>query len=342
MGEQQRDWEPFRTLLKRLWSDPAIKRRLEQRNDIAARTLTRWMSGETEEPDRARLLVLLEALPQQRNELLAAISRGLPDFEAPLIDSTAMLGEDLPMSYWLRLLETNASTPYNLHFAAIVNLVCLQLQATLDPERTGVYLTIAQCSPPTSPSLPVQSLREVFRMKTHESTLSGAGAPLFLGAESLCGYCASLCKAAIVSDTLEEQQIPVRSSPDERSAAAYPIQRGGFVAGVFLVSSPQPDYFAERQLYLLQICANMLSLAFETPAFYPPERLRLRVMPGDQEQGALLAGFPQRVMSILRLSQGLARAQAETAAWQQIEEELLALPHRQDEEERSDEHAGTH
>jgi hypothetical protein len=37
-------------LLKELLQDPQARKRIEQRTDIAPRTLSRWISGETEEP----------------------------------------------------------------------------------------------------------------------------------------------------------------------------------------------------------------------------------------------------------------------------------------------------
>ena len=46
-----RDWDTFRRLLKELLHDQATRKRIEQRADIAPRTLSRWISGETEEPD---------------------------------------------------------------------------------------------------------------------------------------------------------------------------------------------------------------------------------------------------------------------------------------------------
>jgi len=323
MAEQ--DWGPFRTLVKERLQDPQARKRIEQRTDIAPRTLSRWISGETEEPDRKRLLSLLAALPEHRDALLAAIHKALPDFEAPLIDPATRLIEDLPMDFWVRLLETNANTPRNLHFASIVNLIFLQLQSTVDPEQLGVQLTIAQCSPPTSADSPVRSLREVMKMTTYQSLLTSPGDTIFLGAESLSGYSASLCQASIVQNTDEEQRLPVRRSKDERSAAAYPIQRGGYVAGCFLVSSPQPDYFSQRLQYLLQIYAYLLSMAFEMEAFYAPERIRLRPMPEESIQHDRIAGFQQRVMTLLQGDLALTRLEAERAAWQEIEEELLAL-----------------
>src|SRR5438128_9885965 len=111
----EKDWEPFRTYLKELLRDAPVRRLIEQRTDIAPRTLSRWISGETEEPDRKRLLSLLAALPEHRDALLAAIHKALPDFEVPLIDPATRLVEDLPMDFWVRLLEPNANTPRNLH-----------------------------------------------------------------------------------------------------------------------------------------------------------------------------------------------------------------------------------
>jgi len=324
MAEQ--DWDAFRTLVKELLHDPTTRKRIEQRTDIASRTLSRWVSGETEEPDRKRLSILLAALPEHRDALLATITQAMPDFEAPLLDPATRLVEDLPMDFWVRLLETNANTPRNLHFASIVHLIFLQLQSALDPEHIGVQLIIAQCSPPASPGQPVRSLREVMKMTTHQSLLTSPGDTIFLGAESLSGYSVSLCQASIVQNVREEQHLPVRRARNEQSAAAYPIQRGGYVAGCFLVSSPQPDLFSQRLQYLLQIYAYLLNMAFETEAFYAPERIRLRPMPAEQIQHTYIANFQQRVMTILQGDLSLSRLQAETAAWQQIEEELLALP----------------
>ncbi len=324
MAEQ--DWDAFRTLVKELLRDPTTRKRIEQRTDIAPRTLSRWVSGETEEPDRKRLSILLAALPEHRDALLTTITQAMPDFEAPLLDPTTRLVEDLPMDFWVRLLETNANTPRNLHFASIVHLIFLQLQSTLDPEHIGVQLIIAQCSPPASAGHPVRSLREVMKMTTHQSLLTSPGDTIFLGAESLSGYSVSLCQASIVQNVHEEQRLPVRRARNEQSAAAYPIQRGGYVAGCFLVSSPQPDLFSQRLQYLLQIYAYLLSMAFETEAFYAPELIRLRLMPAEQIQHQYIANFQQRVMTILQGDLSLSRLQAEIAAWQQIEEELLALP----------------
>src|SRR5207249_190950 len=131
---------------------------------------------------------------------------------------------------------------------------------------------------------PVRSLREIVRIKTHGSLLKSSRYPLFLGAESLCGYSVSTCMASIVQNVHQERRLPVLHLPEEASVAAYPIQRGDSVAGCFLVSSPQPDFFTQRLQELLQLCAYLLTLAFETDQFYAPGRIRLRLMPAMSVQ----------------------------------------------------------
>jgi hypothetical protein len=108
----------------------------------------------------------------------------------------------------------------------------------------------------------------------------------------------------------------------------------GYVAGCFLVSSPQPDFFSQRLQYLLQIYAYLLSMAFEMEAFYAPERILLRLTPEEPMQRDRIAGFQQRVMTLLQGDLTLTRLEAERAAWQQIEEELLALTLRLNQQRR--------
>ena len=95
------------------------------------------------------------------------------------------------------------------------------------------------------------------------------------------------------------------------------------MAGCFLA---QPDFFSQRLQSLLQIYAYLLSLAFETEAFYPPDRIRLRLMPEEPIQRRHIATFQDRVLISLQQDISLARAQAELLVWQQLEAALLAEP----------------
>src|SRR5260370_2671993 len=109
MAEQ--DWDAFRTLVKELLHDPTTRKRIEQRTDIAPRTLSRWVSGETEEPDRKRLSIFLAALPEHRDALLATITQAMPDFETPLPDPAPSPCKDLPIHFCSPTLDTHTNTP---------------------------------------------------------------------------------------------------------------------------------------------------------------------------------------------------------------------------------------
>jgi hypothetical protein len=319
------EWSAFRALLKELLRDPATRRLIEQRTDIAPRTLARWASGETEEPDSKRLSNLLDALPQHQPDLLTAIYKARPDFQLSLLDNTRRLAEDLPLDFLIRLLETTANAPHNLHFVSVVHLIFLQLQATMDPDHLDLFVVVAQCTPPATPDAPVQSVREVMKMTTHRQQFLQAGERFFMGAESLSGYSVSLCQVGIVQNIREEQHLPVLRPPNELSAAAYPIQRGGYVAGCLTVVSPQADFFSPRLQYILQIYAHLLALAFETQQFYPPDCIRLRTMPPRAMQRPYLATNQERILHLMQQDASLSRIQAELYAWQQLEETFLNL-----------------
>src|SRR5258708_19524612 len=109
MAEQ--DWDAFRTLVKELLHDSTTRKRIEQRTDIAPRTLSRWVSGETEEPDRKRLSILLAALPEHRDALLATITQAIPDFEPPLLDPPPSPDKHLPTPFSVPLPPPNPTPP---------------------------------------------------------------------------------------------------------------------------------------------------------------------------------------------------------------------------------------
>jgi hypothetical protein len=318
------NWEAFRTYFKELLHDGQVRKAIDERTDISARTLARWVSGETEVPDRKRLASLLRAVPEPyREPLLRTITQALPDFAVPLLDGPNHLVEDLPGEFWARLVEINATTPKPLHFMTIVQLIFRQLQVSIDPERLGLHFFVVQCSPPPSPAHPVRSLRLIAQITSHESHLKHPGDLLFLGAESLAGYSVGTGTAQLVQNVHEEWHLPVLRLYEAQSVVAYPIQRTGAVAGCFVVGSPQPHFFSQWRHSLLQIGAYQLSLAFETDQFYTLERIHLHPMPPASMQRPYLTHFHERVLALLHRDPSLGRSQAERLVWQQIEEALL-------------------
>jgi hypothetical protein len=176
-------------------------------------------------------------------------------------------------------------------------------------------------------------------MKTHQSLLTSPADALFFGAESLSGYSVSTCTANIVHNVQEEQHLPVVRLAGNESLAAYPIQRAGALAGAFVMSSPQPDFFTQRLHALLHISAYLLGQAFETDQFYDPERIRLWPMPPVSRQGSYLTHMHERVVALLERDPSLDRSQAERLVWQQIEEALLTHASHQHKASKGDQKA---
>lgn len=318
-------WDDFRVFLKELLHDPAVRRLIERHSDISSRTLARWTSGETDEPDRKRLAGLLQALPHYRDQLLTTITKAIPDFDVPLIDNTRNFQEEVPQAFWLRLLETNATTPGYLHFHAVVDLIFLQLQTYVDPEQIGVYMTLIGCSPPPDPSLPIASLREIVTRTTYHPKSERITTHSFMGVETLSGHTVSTGLAHVIQDLSEERLLPFRKASGLNSAAAYPVQRAGKIAGCLLITSSQTHAFQMRLQYLLQIYSHFLALAFDSSQFYDPSMIKLRQLPPLANQHTYLARFPDYLLAILRRDPTLTRTQAEILAWQKIEKELLSL-----------------
>src|SRR5437764_4482326 len=130
-----------------------------------------------------------------------------------------------------------------------------------------------------------------------------------------------------VSQNLKDQQslFPAHRVEWEESAVAYPIMRQGNVAGCFLVSSTQPNYFSSSHISLIQNYAELMVLAFEPEDFYGLECIELGMMPSHSVQKDHIMNFRQRVSKVIiessKRQQFINSIQAEQIVWQQLEEE---------------------
>ena len=155
---------------------------------------------------------------------------------------------------------------------------------------------------------------------------------MFLGAESLAGNVVTLCRPGIIQNMDEEQSLmPVQRVGPEKSAAIYPILYAGRIAGVFLVSSAQPNHFlSQARTTLVQHYADLIALAFEPEDFYEPEQIALSVMPLHPEQKKYFAQFRQLVAETMleaaKRNQPVNNIMADQIVWQKLEEELLRIP----------------
>jgi hypothetical protein len=320
MLQEARTW---RELLKVIAGAPQDREELSARSGIEGRTLERWMTGRTRKPPDYLLRQLLDAIPQHREQMLRLLQREFEEFEAPLLPIDETLKE-VPIAFVLRVLEANATVADPLHFWAIVNMLLQQLAAQLDPDATGLSLYVAVCMPPRPDglvrSLCIRAAHETApRQQTDQQPLGE-----FLGAESLAGYVASSCSAEVAQDIQQERYLfPIRREPHEASAAAYPIQRKGRVAGSLVATSTRPYFFTPARLSLLQHYSYLLVLAFEREAFHDLAQVRLGQVPRLEEQRPLLAEFPSHVLS-LQQERRISQEEAEEVTRQMIEVQLLS------------------
>jgi GAF domain len=161
----------------------------------------------------------------------------------------------------------------------------------------------------------VRSLREQFQQKS-PALKDTANRAYLLGAESLVGYAIVNCRPAIVQDIQRNADLLVVYQIEEMSsAAAYPLQQAGRVAGGLLLLSTQKHFFSSARQALIQSYAHLLSLAFSDSEFYALEDIELQLMPSVAVQDAYLSTFNRQVNALLsraeRSGQLLTRAQAE-------------------------------
>jgi hypothetical protein len=154
---------------------------------------------------------------------------------------------------------------------------------------------------------------------------------MFLGAESLAGSVVTLCYPAIIENLDEDHLTPAAREEFEKSAAAFPILYAGRIAGVFLVSSTQYNFFlSQARSALVQKYADLIALAFEQKDFYEPRDIGLCVMPPHEVQRTSFTTFRLRVADVMinaaSANHPLNNIQAELIVWQQLEDELLQSP----------------
>ena len=112
------------------------------------------------------------------------------------------------------------------------------------------------------------------------------------------------------------------------SAAAYPIMYTGRVAGCFLISSTQQNFFlSQTRLSLIQDFTDLLALAIEPEDFYDPGDIQLGIMPDHTIQKKYFANFRDRVTTAMIMGtkekRTLNSLEAEEYVWRQLETELL-------------------
>src|SRR5258708_10193149 len=137
----------WRELLRTILSDPQVKQRVANELSLNPMTLTRWSTGEST-PRRQNLHQLIMALPQYRDSFIALIERDFPGFSAVHQEAGEGKSATIPSEFYIRVLQTRATTPNNLRYWVLCDLVLEQSLKHLDPHLYGFSITTPPALPP--------------------------------------------------------------------------------------------------------------------------------------------------------------------------------------------------
>jgi hypothetical protein len=302
---------------------PAEKERIARALGVSEITLWRWTNTNTE-PRASSLKMLPGVVSTQQQARLAKLIRDAYDPSSATDPArNDVFRKVIPPEFTARVLAVQARTSGPIWASAISNLVLREAIDHLDGDHLGMEITIVQCTPPVAEGVPVRSLFERIGVGTPPWKKGVGRRFLFLGAESLCGYVVETGDPQIIQNLEQEQgPLPVRLATHEKSAAAYPLLKRGRIAGCFLVSSSQRDFFTPECTDLVEQYANMAALAYYDDQFYRPKEIRLEMLPPTSVQNPHMTSFLQRVQERRRTCH-LSQSEVELCVVQEIEKKLL-------------------
>lgn len=330
-SDQRQTW---RSLLGNIIDDRDERQRIAEVSGIRQNTLLAWAQGEAD-PHPHTLWALLSGVPVHRQRMIELIIEEFPGFiySAPAEEASpgqsmwSTLRKGIPPAFYDRVLYSYSTTPPELQFWSICELVLQQALIQLDPERLGMVISVSVCMPPVQGNK-VRCLWERVEVGTPPWQAYLDDRTAFLGAESLVGYAVTSGYPAVIQDLkTNPDHLPARPAENRGSAAAYPLLRAGLIAGCLLVSSTQVDYFTPTRLSLIESYSRLVLLAFNSEESYDRESIALGVMPSNEVQRSVPATVRQRVNALL-IDGNTTPLQAERYVRQQIAEELLRHPQR--------------
>ena len=189
-------------------------------------------------------------------------------------------------------------------------------------------VVVIQCVPPTLEQS-VRSLCERIGVGTIPWNSRVEQRLRFLGAESFAGWAIGRGEPRIVHNlALLQETLAIGSAPHEGSAVAWPVQRGGRLAGCLQVVSAQQSYFTPAHLSSVELYANALALAFRDEEFYPLSEINLHIMPAlsTQDDDTALARFRERIGHLRSQQEApFSQSEAERLILQEMEASLLHM-----------------
>jgi len=279
--------------------------RVARELDVSENTIYRWMNA-TSEPRPAYLKHLIEVIPEHRNQLTHVINQTFPG----VLDLLATGVREVQKDIYRRVLElftTDAES--DARRWQISQTIFENALLHLDAERKGLAITYAKVMPARSDG--IHSLYEAIMRGNYPWSFALEN-HAYLGSTTLAGTAATLQRIQTWDSQEESKRLQVEVDTFECSACAYPVIRGGRIGGVLIISSSQPDFFADPLACEAVLeYAQLLSLAFPEEDFYPFSLLNLRPMPDLKWQRAEIShSYVNRVISGVR-KLGISRQEAE-------------------------------
>jgi len=321
--------QSWRELLGILTEHPAERQRAADELGVTPYTITRWVT-KVSEPRLRSLKRLPEVFPRYKQHLAELIEAELNPYKSPQAHSfpnqPSVDMPDVPVEYLVRTLSAYARIKGPLRTWSLCSLAIQQAIVQLDPDQVGMEVVVIQCVPPT-PEQSVRSLCERIGVGTVPWNSRVEQRLRFLGAESFAGWTVGRGEPRIVHNlALQQEAFAIGSTPHERSAVAWPVQRGGRLAGCLQVVSTQQSYFTPAHLSSVELYANALALAFRDEEFYPLSEINLHIMPAlsTQDDDTALARFRERIGHLRSQQEApFSQSEAEKLILQEMEASLL-------------------
>lgn len=317
LEKQEEQLSPFSTFLYEiLRRDRAALARLATELEVAENTIYRWMNGSSD-PRLAHLKKLVEALPEYRENLVSVIGLTFPDilheFSTPLQEVQKDIYRRV-MDLFTTIVEPGARRWEILH--AIFDYALLHF----DPEHKGVAITYARLMPARSDG--IHSLYEAMMRGNHPWPAMLVN-NVYLGSTTLAGTAAVRDRLQVWNKLEESERLQYEIDDFEHSACACPVTFAGRIAGVLIVSSTQPAFFANPLVCQSVLeYAQLMALAFPENEFYPFSLLNLRPMPDLRWQREEISrSYVNRIIAHAR-KMGISRQEAEIQVRAHIEAEF--------------------
>lgn len=290
---------------------------------VTENTVYRWMNG-TSTPQPAHLRRLPDVLPAHRSKLIHVIKQTYPG----VLELSPISVREIQKDIYQRVIELVVSIDEDdLRQWEVVQTLFEYALLQLDPEHYGMVITYAKLLPPREDAM-VHALREV-AMRGHTPWPQETQTRAFLGSNMLGGHVAMLQRNQVWSDIIEGH-IPFMVDVNERSSCASPLLRGRRIAGVLIVSSTQPDFFADpKKCETIDEYARLLSIAVPPSDFHSIYSLHLRPMPDlSMQRQHLNTTYIQRILNYAS-THNLSSQEAETKVERELEKEFEGLATQQ-------------